>query len=48
MPFKFKRVGPHMVNHKFGKIKRHSAMFDIVFKADGIIEEKVRNFYEQD
>lgn len=48
VPFKFKRVGPHMVNHRFGKIKRHSAMFDIVFRVDGIIEEKVRNFYEQD
>ncbi len=48
VPFKFKRVGSHMVDYKFGKIKRYSAMFDIVFKVDGIIEEKVRNFYEQD
>lgn len=47
VPFKFKRVGPHMINNRFGKIKRQSAMFDIVFKVDGIIEDKVRNFYEQ-
>lgn len=45
--FHFKRVGPHMVNDRFGKIKRESAMFDIVFQADDIIVERVRKFYEQ-
>ena len=48
VPFKFKRVGPHMVDHRFGKIKRYSPMFDIVFKVDDIMEQRVRNFYEQD
>jgi hypothetical protein len=45
--FHFKRVGPHMVNERFGKIKRESPMFDIVFQANDIIVERVRNFYEQ-
>jgi hypothetical protein len=45
--FHFKRVGPHMVNERFGKIKRGSPMFDIVFQANDIIVERVRNFYEQ-
>jgi hypothetical protein len=46
--FHFKRIGNHMVNDKFGKIKRGSPMFDIVFQADDIIVERVRKFYEQD
>jgi hypothetical protein len=46
--FHFKRVGPHMVNERFGKIKRDSPMFDIVFQGSDIIVERVRNFYEQD
>jgi len=46
--FHFKRVGPHMVNDRFGKIRRDSPMFDIVFQADDIIVERVRKFYEQD
>lgn len=46
--FHFKRVGPHMVNERFGKIKRDSPMFDIVFQASDIIVERVRKFYEQD
>jgi hypothetical protein len=46
--FHFKRVGPHMVNERFGKIKRDSPMFDIVFHGSDIIVQRVRNFYEQD
>jgi hypothetical protein len=45
--FHFKRVGPHMVNDKFGKIKRDSPMFDIVFQANDIIVEDVRSLYEK-
>lgn len=48
IPFHFKRVGPHMVNERFGKIKRDSPMFDIVFQGSDIIVQRVRNFYEQD
>ena len=44
----FKRIGPHMVNERFGKIKRESPMFDIVFQANDIIVQRVREFYEQD
>lgn len=46
--FNFKNIGPHMVNERFGKIKRNSAMFDMVFEADDIIVERVRKFYEKD
>jgi len=46
--FHFKSAGPHMINDKFGKIKRYSAMFDMVFTADDIIVERVRKFYEED
>jgi hypothetical protein len=37
-----------MVNERFGKIKRESPMFDIVFQANDIIVQRVREFYEQD
>lgn len=46
--FNFKSVGPHMEDKDFGKIKRQSPMFDIVFEADGIMLERVRKFYEKD
>lgn len=45
--FHFKSAGSHMVNDNFGKIKRNSPMFDMVFEADDIIVERVRNFYEK-
>ena len=47
VPFNFKRVGTHMVAEDFGKIPRQSAMYDIVFAADDIIVERVKEFYEQ-
>jgi len=46
--FSFKNVGKHMVSPKFGKIKRQQPMFDMVFEADDIMIQRVRNFYEQD
>jgi len=45
--FKFKRVGPHMVSDKFGKIKLNTPLFDIVFEGSGTIVERVKDFYEQ-
>jgi hypothetical protein len=48
VPFRFRKVGSHMDQAHFGKIKRDSPMFDIIFKADDTIIEKVREFYEQD
>lgn len=47
IPFNFKKIGKHMVDNKFGKIPRGSAMFDMVFPATDIIVERVRNFYEK-
>lgn len=44
--FAFKKVGSHMVNENFGKIKRQQPMFDIVFEADDIIVNRVKEFYE--
>lgn len=47
VPFRFKRVGSHMINDKFGKIPRQSAMYDMVFYADDIIIERVKEFYDK-
>jgi len=47
VPFRFKRVGTHMINEKFGKIPRQSPMYDMVFHASDIIVERVKEFYEQ-
>jgi hypothetical protein len=47
VPFRFKRVGTHMVNDKFGKIPKQSAMYDMVFYANDIIVERVKEFYEK-
>ena len=43
--FHFKRVGSHMIDEKFSKVRRNSPMFDMVFEADGIIVQRVREFY---
>jgi hypothetical protein len=48
VPFNFKRVGTHMVDDKYGKIKRNQPMFNISFKADDIMMKRVKEFYEQD
>lgn len=45
--FNFKKIGPHMVDEKFGKIKRDSPMFDIVFQTNDIIVQEVRGLYEK-
>jgi hypothetical protein len=47
VPFRFKRVGSHMVDEKFGKIPLKSAMYDITFYADDIIIERVKEFYDK-
>lgn len=47
VPFKFKRVGPHMIDDKFGKIPKQSGMYDMVFYADDIIVERVKEFYDK-
>lgn len=47
VPFRFKNVGPHMKTKYFGKIKKNTPIFDITFEANGIIIEKIRNFYEK-
>lgn len=36
-----------MVNERFGKIKRESPMFDIVFQTNDTIVQEVRSFYEK-
>jgi hypothetical protein len=47
VPFHFKRIGDHMVTEQFGKIRRQSPMFDMVFAANDILIERVRKFYEE-
>jgi len=45
--FHFKNSGSHIVYDGFGKIKKQSPMFDMVFEADGIMVNEIREFYEQ-
>jgi len=47
VPFSFKKIGNHMIDDGFGKILRGNSMFDIVFKADDIMINRVREFYEK-
>jgi hypothetical protein len=47
VPFKFKKKGGHMVNNNFGKVKRQSPMFDMVFDASAIMVERIKDFYEK-
>jgi hypothetical protein len=44
--FNFKNTGSHMINDKFGKIMRGQPMFDMVFTADDIMVETIKEFYE--
>lgn len=45
--FAFKSAGSHMLTDSFGKIKRQQPMFDIVFEANDIIIERIKEFYEK-
>lgn len=45
--FHFKNAGSHMIDQTFGKIKRQSPMYDMVFDLDDILIEKVVEFYEK-
>lgn len=48
VPFHFKKLGDHMVTEKFGKIKRQSPMFDMVFSATDIMIDRIKEFYEKE
>jgi hypothetical protein len=48
VPFRFKKIGPHINEVGFGKVKRLSPIFDIVFQADDILVERIEKFYEKD
>jgi hypothetical protein len=48
VPFSFKKEGEHMIDAEFGIIKKPSPMFDIIFNANDILLQRVRNFYGQD
>jgi hypothetical protein len=47
VPFKFKRKGKHMIDYGFGKIKKGSPMFDMVFDSSAIMIERIKDFYEK-
>jgi hypothetical protein len=47
IPFRFKKTGSHMITRDYGKIKRGSTMFDIVFTANDMAIERVKDFYEK-
>jgi hypothetical protein len=44
--FYFRSAGKHMIDSSYGRIKLGTPLFDIVFKADKDIVEKIRSFYE--
>lgn len=46
IPFSFKKEGSHMIDDLYGKIKRQSPMFDIVFECNDIMLKRVKEFYE--
>ena len=48
IPFRFKKIGTHMVDDEFGKIKKPSPLYDMVFQANDIIIERVKEFYAKD
>jgi hypothetical protein len=45
IPFRFKKVGPHMVDHEFGKVKRLSPIYDMVLPRNDIIDKRIEDFY---
>jgi len=48
IPFRFRKTGPHMIDSEFGKVKKPSPLYDMVFQADDIIIERVKEFYAKD
>jgi hypothetical protein len=47
VPFRFKKRGPHMSTQNLGKVKRLTPIFDMVFSADDILIQKIKDFYEK-
>jgi len=45
IPFRFKKFGQHMTDEDFGKIKKPSPLYDMVFEANDIIIERIKDFY---
>jgi hypothetical protein len=45
IPFRFKKVGSHMQDEEFGKVKKGSAIYDMVIPRSDIIEQRVKDFY---
>lgn len=43
--FKFKNVGPHMIDKEYGRIKRGQPLYNITFEADDILIERIKEFY---
>lgn len=48
IPFRFRKFGPHMIDDEFGKVKKPSPLYDMVFQANDIIIERVKEFYAKD
>lgn len=45
--FHFKKEGSHMIDESFSKIPRQSPMYNMEILGNDIIEERVREYYEQ-
>lgn len=43
--FKFKNVGSHMIDEEYGRIKRNQPVYNIQFYADGILIDRIKEFY---
>lgn len=48
IPFRFKKIGKHMQDQEFGKVKKDSAIYDMVIPRNDTIEQKVKEFYAKD
>lgn len=43
--FQFKKEGDHMIDEEYGKIKRHTPTFRLMFEGNDIMVKRVKEFY---
>ena len=48
IPFRFRKEGSHMVDLEFGKVKKPSAVYDMIIPRNAIIDLGIKEFYAKD
>ena len=48
IPFRFMKIGSHMIDSEFGKVRSNTPIYDIILPYSQTIEQKIRNFYAKD